>query len=108
MSTTITLVLGGLLVFNLIGLAAALEANNHFRKKVKYLESSLSRVKEQARRETVAARRQQRELAELTDRNTELERSLYLARRALKELEAQHERLRRQFRLLMQLEERKN
>lgn len=108
MSTTITLVLGGLLVINLIGLAAALETNNHFRKKVKYLESSLSRVKEQARRETVAARRQKQELTELTDRKVELERSLYLTRRALKELEEQHERLRRQFRLLVQLEERRN
>ncbi len=108
MNTAITLVLGGLLVFNLIGLAAALEANNYFRKKVKYLESSLGRVKEQARRETVAARQRQRELVELTDHNAELERSLHLARRALKELEDQHERLRRQFRVLMQLEERKN
>ncbi len=108
MSATITLVLGGLLIFNLIGLAAALGTNDHYRKKVKYLESSLRRVKEQARLEAVASQRQQREITELRDRNEELERSFHLARRALRELEEQHERLRRQFRILMQLEERKN
>jgi len=104
MNTTITLVLGGLLLFNLIGLVAALAANGQYRRRLKYLEGALRRFRRQAHREELAAAGQRRRIAELTDRNQELERSLHRAERSLRELEQRHQRLRKQFRQLVRVE----
>ena len=89
-ATTIALVLGGLLLFNLLGLAATLQINRHYRMKINYLESTLHRTRQRQRRKTAEVESRQAEITALTDRNRELERSLQRARRTIKHLKAQY------------------
>lgn len=90
-TNTIALVLGGLLLFNLLGLAATLRTNRHYRMKISFLESTLCRAREQQRQKAAEVKSRQSEIAALTDRNRELERLLQRARRTINKLRTQYD-----------------
>ena len=93
MNPLITVILAGLLLFNLLGLALVLRSNARYREREKYLKVALDRANRRSIRKETTIKQQKEEIMALSDRCDELERAFKIAQQKLRELESHYARV---------------